>query len=293
IPERDLLRRQSGLPFLVAVSICDQRRFGFSIGQRIGSPKVHNQRPSLGFRNDRAQLFKVVDGGSVDGDDPIATLEAGLLCRGIRHDTSEEAWHVGQAQGIRTLGVSKNLGYARQKTIGLWYVNQIAITIDRHDKSVRSDRFRKYFLETLKRLTVDSDEPVTGAQTEVVEDRTVADVESADVLDRYVGITLGELKPGENHGGQDEVEDYTGSDDESLPDLLRPRLPGLRFRLREVGVHALVHHPRDLDIATEWRSADHIFGFTDGLTSDLWREPDRELLDAHTEHARGQEVPQL
>src|SRR5690606_32404320 len=78
-----------------------------------------------------------------------------------------------------------------------------------------------------------------------------------------------------------------------LPHRLRVELVRLRLGADEVGVHALVDQPRDLDVAAEGDGAEAVLRLAHLLAPDHRREADGEGVDAHPEQPGEEEVPEL
>ena len=149
-------------------------------------------------------------------------------------------------------------------------------------------------VEFLALLRVDSEENVTVAEAELL--RFGAELEAMGiVLHGHISLAPGEEYSGIDDKGEHEVHQHAADhDEETLPRGFRAELPGLFGLLELLRVHRLVDHARNLHVAAQGKPADAV-GRVAVLGLELeGREPgveeEAELLDAHLEEFREQEV---
>src|SRR5690606_2781017 len=119
-------------------------------------------------------------------------------------------------------------------------------------------------------------------------------IDALDICDRDVRLAVGHHDAGVNHHSKDHVEHHARYDhDDALPYGLGPELPGFGLLGQLFGIHALVDHPRYLDVATQRRRRYAVVGLADLFPENPWREAYRKAFHTHAEELSGEKMPQF
>lgn len=149
--------------------------------------------------------------------------------------------------------------------------------------------------ELLRRLPVDGQDFVAGLEADAFSEFSGRDAVGG-VVEREVGVPVGEEETGVDGPGEDEVHENAGAhDDEALPCGLTSEVVGPWWCGQLVGVEGFVDHSADFGVPSERKPADAVlsvadFPFPDGEPG---VKEDVEFFYAYVEDLGGDEVSEF